>query len=1068
MIDFLLRTSLRHRLLVLTVSGLLTVLGVLRLSAMPVDVFPDLTAPRVTIVTELSGMAPTEIEQLVTFPVETTVNGVSGVRRVRSASAPGISIVWVEFDWNTPDLVARQRVTERLQALSSLPPGADGPTLAPPSSVMGEIAFVALTSAAPRSPATAQHAAPALGTSSTQRAPGEAHALELRHAGDITVRRRLLAVPGVANVVALGGLERQFHIEADPARLERLGFTLDDLVTAVRGGNANAPGGYAVQSGQESVVRVLGRARDAGALGRITLGLRDGHAVRVADVATVKPGGAVPRGTASYNGAPAVVLSIVKQPGADTLAVTAAVDAALDELGPTLGARGMTLHRDLFRQATFITTAVKNVMAVLRDGAVLVIAVLLVFLWSLRPTVISAVALPLSLVLSVLVLDALGLSIDTMTLGGLAIAIGELVDDAIVDVENVVRRLRERAALPPDARQPVSSTVLEASREVRGSIVSATAILMVVFVPLLFLDGLEGRLLRPLGIAYLVSIASSLVVAVTVTPVLCTLLLGKTTESAETTQRTDNAPAAHASEPPLLRALTRWYTPWLTRALARPGAVVTASAVFTAAGLLALLGLGRSFLPTFNEGSLTVAAVTLPGTSLAQSDALGRLAEKALLADPAVVSTARRTGRAERDEHVQGVEAAEIDVHLRPDSRDKDTLLADIRRRLAIVPGMQFTIGQPISHRIDHMLSGQRTALSVKLFGTNLADLRRTAAAVEAALKDVPGLVDVSAEQAVNVPQLVVDVDAAAAAPYGLSRGAAARTASTALWGQTATQVFTRGALTDVVVRYPAVVRTDRASIARTRVPTPSGAVVPLSAFATIRDDSGPNYILRENVERRLVVTANVAGRDVRGAARDVQAAVAKNVVLPAGVRVAYAGQFEREAAASTRLYGLGALALLGIVLILFSTLGAWRRTAIVLVNLPLALAGGVLGVYLGGGVLSIASIIGFITLFGIATRGGILLATRTRDLEHAGLDRATAVHQAATERLAPILMTAVTAGLGLLPLALALGQPGAEIQAPMALVILTGLASSTTLNMLVVPALLATWGGPPGPRSTP
>lgn len=1026
MIDLLLRFSLRRRWIVLAAAALLSVVGVLRAARMPVDVFPDLTAPRVTIVTESTGMAPEEVERLITFPIETAVNGVAGVRRVRSASAPGISIVWVEFDWDTGGMIARQRVTERLQGLAALPPEAETPILAPRSSVMGEIAFVALTS--------------------EERGP-----LELRRIGEVELRRRLLAVRGVARVVALGGLERQYQVLADPERLERYELSLGDLVVALGQGNKNVPGGYVIGQGQESLVRVLGRSHSEADLGGIEVAMRGGQPVFVRDVADVQVGGALPRGTASYNAKPAVVLSIVKQPGADTLAVTRRVDRALDAMVPSLSARQITLQRDLFRQADFIEQAVENLLAVLRDGALLVVGVLLVFLWSLRPTLVSAVALPLSLLVAVLALDALGLGLDTMTLGGLAIAIGELVDDAIVDVENVVRRLRDRARLPEAERQPVLSTVLEASREIRSSIVSATAILMIVFAPLLFLEGLEGRLLRPLGLAYLISIAGSLLVAVTVTPALCSLLLPKAID-------------VSGREPPLMRALGRLYEPTLAFVLGRPRVVVGTSAVAVAIGVAGLGFAGRSFLPEFNEGSLVVAAVTLPGTSLEQSDMLGTLAERALLEDPAVVSTARRTGRAERDEHVQGVEAAEIDVRLREDPREREQLLADIRRRLATVPGLKFTIGQPISHRIDHMLSGQRAALSIKVIGKDLDELRRYAERVRDAVAGVPGLVDLNVEQMVNVPQVVVRIDRQAASRYGLSPGAAAQAAGTALWGTEAGGIYEYGTVTDVVVRYDADARESIETVRTTRVPTPSGASVPVSAFAEVRKDRGPNYILRENVERRLVVTANVAGRDLRSVYDDVRARVSQGVELPSTVRIEYAGQFEREEAAGSQLMLLGLVAIAGIILILYATLRSIRRTAIVLVNLPLALAGGVAGVFLGGGVLSIASIIGFITLFGIATRNGILLATRTRDLELEGVERVLAVAQSARERLAPILMTAVTAGLGLLPLALALGEPGSEIQAPMALVILTGLATSTALNMVVVPALLARWGGDPGP----
>lgn len=1034
MVELLLRFSLQRRWLVVGAAVALMGVGIWRAARMPVDVFPDLTAPRVTVVTEATGLAPEELERLVTFPIETAVHGVAGVRRVRSASAPGISVVWVEFDWDTAPAVARQRVTERLQGVGGqLPPEASTPLLAPPSSVMGEIAFIALTAAEPAAPSDDTPAA---------------DPMELRRVAEVEVRRRLLAIPGISQVVALGGRERQYQILVDPTLLERYRLTLDEVIAAVERGNQSAPGGFVVEGGQESVVRVLGRAHGTEDLTDIVVALRGGVPVRVGQLGQVRVGPAVPRGTGSYNARPAVILSVVKQTGADTLDTTARVDAALAELAPALAQRGIAVHHDLFRQADFIETSVSNLLTVLRDGAVLVVAILLLFLWSLRPTLISALAIPLSLVTATLVLDALGMTLDTMTLGGLAIAIGELVDDAIVDVENVARRLRERALLPDDERAPVLRTVLDASREIRSSIVSATLVLMLVFLPLLFLEGLEGRLMRPLAVAYLVAIAASLLVAVTITPVLCSFLLPGAA------QRRD------AREPPLLRRLHALYEPVLALALRRPFAMAATAALVVAAGLAGLAGVGRSFLPTFNEGSLTIAAVTLPGTSLEESDALGAMAERALLADPAVVSTGRRTGRAERDEHVQGVEAGEIDVRLRADDRDKEQLVEDLRARLAAVPGMQFTMGQPISHRIDHMISGQRAALSIKVVGQDLDVLRRTAERVRAAIETVPGLVDLQVEQMVDIPQVVVQIDRPMAAHYGLSAGAAAEAVGTALWGRVAGHVFEHGTATEIVVRYADDVRQDLEAVQRTRLATPAGATVPVSAIADVRRDIGPNYILRENVERRVVVTGNVSGRDLRGVHDDIRARIGDAVALPAGVHIEYAGQFEREAATGARLLLLGALAVLGIALIVGTTLGSVRRTLIVLVNLPLALAGGVIGVYLGGGILSVASMIGFITLFGIATRNGILLATRAGDLEQSGVDRMAAVAASARERLAPILMTAVTAALGLLPLALALGEPGSEIQAPMALVILTGLLTSTALNMVVVPALLARWGG--------
>ena len=1026
MVEHLLRLSLQHRWLVLAVAASLLIAGLYRASNMPVDVFPDLTAPRVTVVTESTGMASEEVERLITFPIETAVNGTAGLRRVRSASAPGISVVWAEFDWDTSQTVARQRVTERLQSIAgALPPEAGTPLLAPASSVMGEIAFIALTS---------------------ETLPS----LELRRVADVEVRRRLLSVQGVSQVVPIGGDTKQYQIHVDPHRIEPYRLTLNDVVEAVRRGSRNAPGGYVVDGGQESVVRVLGRAHTVGDLEAIVVTNRKASPVRIRDIAKVRVGPALARGTASYNAQPAVLISIVKQPEADTLSTTTRIDAALREIDKDLKHRGIRLHREVFRQQDFIDTAIENVTDVLRDGAVLVLVVLFLFLWSIRPTIISVLAIPLSLTTAVLVLDLFGLRIDTMTLGGLAIAIGELVDDAIVDVENVARRLRERTKLPEEQRPTVVATVFRASLEIRTAIVSTTYILMLVFVPLLLLDGLEGRLLRPLAVSYLAAIFASLIVAITVTPALCSLLLAK------------DASLSQEHEPPLMRWLSRRYTPILNACLDNPTHVVVGAAISVSLGMAAFAGLGRSFLPQFNEGSLTINMVLAPGTSLEESNALATMAERALLTDPGVLSVGRRTGRAERDEHVLGVETTEIEVRVSPeDKRTRERLFSDIRERLKIVPA-QFTLGQPISHRIEHMVSGQRSALSIKVFGDNLRQLRRVAENIRKVMEPISGVVDLGVEQIVDIPQLIIRIYPQTASTYGFSTGEAATAIGTVLWGAIATNVHEQGTTTAVVVKYPPELATDIESVRRIRIPTPSGALVPISALAEVRRDSGPNYVLRENVARRLVVTANVSDADVRGVYEEVRRRIEALVALPKGVRIDYAGQFEREEATDQRLLLFGLLAIVGIGFVVATTLKSVRRALIVLVNLPLALAGGVIGVYMAGGVLSIATTIGFITLFGIAARNGILLATRTRDLEMEGKRRNIAASQAAKERLAPILMTAATAALGLLPLAIALGQPGSEIQAPMALVILSGLVTSTVLNMIVVPVLLARWGGGP------
>ncbi|MCB9596602.1 MAG: efflux RND transporter permease subunit [Sandaracinaceae bacterium] len=1022
MIDYVLRLSLRHRVVVLALAVGVAALGVERAREMPIDVLPDISAPRVTIVTEATGLAPTEIEELVTYPIESAVNGVAGTRRVRSASAAGISIVWVEFDWDTTDTTARQRVTERLQAIAgALPDEAEAPLLAPSSSVMGEIAFIALTSDA-------------------------VDPMELRRVAERDVRRRLLAVEGIAQVVAIGGDVREYQVILDSVRLARFGLTPLEVADALERGSANAPGGFVTRGAEEEIVRVLGRARGVEDLEAVHVVERGGVSVRVRDVADVRVAPAVRRGTGSFGGREAVVLSVVRQPDADTVGTTARLDEALDALEPSLRGRGVTLHRDLFRQVDFIDHALDNAGDALRDGALLVALVLIVFLWRPGATVVSVLALPASILVAVIGLSALGYGLDAMTIGGLAIAVGELVDDAIVDVENVTRRLRERAQQPEAERAPVLETVYEASREIRSSIVSATAILVLVFLPIVFLEGFEGRLLAPLGVAFLVAIAASLLVAITLTPVLASLLL--------------RADRIDAREPPVPRWLAARFAPALDAALRHPVLVAGASALFVAGGVSGLLFAGTSFLPELREGGLNVSMVVLPGTSLAESDGLGHLAEEALLADPGVASVSRRTGRAERDEHVQGPEASELEVLLvSDDPRSREELLEDLRERVSVVPGATFTFGQPISHRIEHLVSGHRTALAIRLQGDDLSALRAAARAVHEAIEPVPGLVDVEVEPIVDVPQLLVDVDADSAARYGLSRGAAAQTIGLALWGRTTGRVFEEGVATDVVVRFGDALREDPRAVRDAILPTPSGATIPIDSIAHVETEPGPNYVMREGVRRRLYVTINVAGRDVGGAADEVREVLA-GVALPPGVHAELTGQIEQQERAQARLFVLGALALAGIALIVGLTLRSVRRTLAVLTNLPLALAGGVVGVFLAGGTLSVATTIGFITLFGIATRNGILLATRMADLEAEGVERREAARRAALERLSPIVMTALTAALGLLPLGLALGEPGTEIQAPMALVILTGLVTSTALNMLVVPTLLARWGG--------
>jgi CzcA family heavy metal efflux pump len=1024
MMDRLIRWSIGNRLFVLAAAAALSIYGLVTALRMPVDVFPDLTSPTVTILTEAHGLAPEEVEALVTFPIETSVNGATGVRRVRSSTGIGISVVWVEFDGGTDIYVARQIVNEKLAlAAGKLPPDVDPPQLAPISSIMGEILFIALTS--------------------------ERHSpLEVRGAADWVVRTRLLSLPGVAQVIPIGGGVKQLQVLVEPDRLVQFDVTLDQVVDAVARSNQNSTGGFYVRGPQETLIRGLGRVRSEADLERAVVASRDGTPILVGQVAEVVVGPAIKRGEGSSDARPAVVMGILKQPGANTLDLDRTIDRHLDEIQKGLPA-GMSIDRGLFRQADFIATSVENVSTALRDGAILVAAILFLFLLNVRTTLISLAALPLSLLAAILALQAFGVTLNTMTLGGLTIAIGALVDDAIIDVENVFRRLRENRRRPEAERRPPLEVIYQASREVRGSIVFATLIVMLVFLPLFFLTGVEGRLLVPLGLAYLVAIFASLVVALTVTPALCACLLPRARVLAH-------------REGPVVRWLKRAYLPVLRAAVQHPLAVIGASSALLVAALAVAPFLGRTFLPEFNEGSLTISAVTLPGTSLAESDRIGRRIEESLGSFPEVVSTARRTGRAELDEHAQDVNASEIDVRLAMEDRSKEELLAAMRRELALIPGVVLNIGQPISHRIDHMLSGTRSAIAIKLFGDELAQLRASAEEIRKVMAEVDGVADLAIEQQVDIPQLQVAFDRDRIARFGLRSGEVAEALETAFAGHVAGQVLDGQRTHDVVVRYADRHRADLEAIGATLLDTPSGARVPLSMLADLREDTGPNTISRENVQRKIVISANVARRDLAGVIDDIRAGIEAEVRLPAGYHVAYGGQFESAAAATRTLSWLGLVVVAGIFLLLFLAFRSARSALLIMVNLPLALIGGVVAVWLGGGVLSVASLVGFITLFGIATRNGIMMVSHYEHLLHvecASFD--DAIERGSLERLSPILMTALCAGLALVPLVLAGHEPGNEIQAPLGIVILGGLLTSTALNMLVVPALYARFARP-------
>ena len=1025
MLDRVIRWSIDNHFLVAVAALVLLISGTVTAFRMPVDVFPDLTAPTVTVLTEAHGMAPEEVEALVTFRIETAVNGATGVRRVRSSTSQGISIVWVEFDWGTDIFQARQIVNEKLQLVAAgLPESVGTPTLAPISSIMGEIILIAVTG------------------------DGSVTPMEMRSVADWTLRRRLLAIPGVAQVIPLGGEVREYQILVDPSRLVAFDVTLEDVVRAAEGSNVNASGGVFMERGQEYLIRATGRVQSLDDVALTVVAARNGTPITIGDVADVRIGAATRLGDGSANAARAVILTLLKQPGTNTLELTNRIDQEIASIEETLPA-GMTINPGIFRQADFIRTAVSNVLVALRDGAVLVVVILFLFLWSFRTTSISVVAIPLSLITAVLALKLLGITINTMTLGGMAIAIGALVDDAVIVVENVFRRLRENQHQPQDARRPTSQVVFDASKEILRSIVVATLIIIVVFIPLLFLSGVEGRMLRPLGLAYVVSILASLVVAVTVTPALSAYLLPRS--KAMETDR----------ESWVVRNLKRAYGATLTPVLRHPSSVIVGAAALVTLSLAAFPFLGRSFLPEFQEGSLVISALTVPGTSLDESDALGQRIEQILLDHPAVLETARRTGRAELDEHAQGVNAAEIDARLDIDTYDYQVVLEELRADLAAVPGTQITIGQPIGHRIDHMLSGTRASIAVKIFGPDLYELRRIARDIEVVAQGVAGTVDVAMEQQADVPQIRIDMNRPAMARYGVTPGLLAEAVDVALAGEAVSQILEEQRTFNLVVRFSAEHRKSLETVRNARVNTPVGSQVTIGMLADVRFDLGPNSISREDVQRKIVVQSNVAGRDVGSVVEDIREQVEEVVDVPAGYLVEYGGQFESAAGASRTIGLMSLLSVAAVFLLLLVEFNSVRQALLVMVNLPLALVGGVFAVWLTGGVLNVATLVGFITLFGIAIRNGILMVSHFNHLQGQGVALYEAVVRGSMERLSPIMMTALTAGLALLPLALAGGEPGNEIQSPMAVVVLGGLLTSLALNMVVVPVLYLRHGAP-------
>jgi CzcA family heavy metal efflux pump len=1018
MLNRIINFALTNRLLIVVASVLLVVFGSFVASKMEVDVFPDLTAPTVVVLTEAHGMAPEEVEKLVTFPIETSVNGATNVRRVRSSSSAGISIVWVEFEWNTDIFKARQIVNEKIIAVGEkLPVGVGNPTMAPQSSIMGEIMLISLTA-------------------------DSTNQMDLRTIADWTIRPRLLATGGVAQVVVIGGEYKQYQILASPQKMEFYNVSLTELLKASEEANGNSSGGFINEYGNEYIIKGIGRTNSVNEIGKSIVKSINGNPVKIEDVAKVKIGAAPKIGDGSLKGEPAVIMTVMKQPATNTLELTDKIDEAIADMQSNLPT-DIHINTEIFRQADFINASISNIQKVLLEGTAFVIIILFLFLMNWRATAISLVAIPISLIVSILTLKWMGFTINTMSLGGMAIAIGDLVDDAIIDVENVFKRLKENARKPLEKQRDKLKVIFDASFEIRHSIINATFIIIVAFIPLFFLSGMEGKLLAPLGIAFIVALFASLIVSITLTPVLCSFLLTN-----------DKMLQKQHNESWLVERLQKLYVGMLEKVMQWKKVMIGGCVVLFALALLAFNQLGRSFLPEFNEGSLVVSAVSLPGISLEESNKIGTSIEKTLLTVPEINITTRRTGRAELDEHAQGVNASEIDAPFILGERSRDEFMEDVREKLAGVSGANITIGQPIGHRIDHMLSGTRANIAIKIFGDNLNKLFSLSNQIKNEIEGIEGLVDLSVEQQVEIPQIQIKAKRDLLNHYGITIGEFNEFVDAALAGEKVSDIYEGAKTFDLVVRFDEENRAKIESIRNTFIDTENGQKIPLHYVADIISTSGPNTINRENVERKTVVSANVAGRDQKSVVEDIQSIIKEKISLPDGYHIEYGGQFEAEEEASKTLLATSLLSILVIFLLLFQEFKNVKISGIILLNLPFALIGGVLSIYFTSGILSIPAIIGFITLFGVATRNGILLVSHYKTLQEEGLNLYDTIIQGSKDRLSPILMTALTAGLALIPLAIAGDLPGNEIQSPMAKVILGGLLTSTLLNIFIVPVV--------------
>ncbi|HOV71749.1 MAG TPA: efflux RND transporter permease subunit [Dysgonamonadaceae bacterium] len=1018
MLDKLIRFSLDNRVTILAIAVLLLIVGSFVVSKMEVDVFPDLNAPTVVVMTEAPGMAPEEVERLVTFPVETAVNGATDVRRVRSSSTTGFSVVWVEFDWGTNIFTARQIVSEKLSAINEqLPPEVGNPTLGPQSSILGEIMIIGLT------------------------ADSVTSMEELRTLADWTLRPRLLSTGGVAQVSVLGGDVKEYRIALDPNKMKHYGVGLDEVVAAVDGMNRNSSGGVLYEYGNEYIIRGMLSTNRIGEMGKALVKKIDGVPVVLEDIAEMGTGAKLPRmGAASLNGKPAVMLTITKQPNVDTKKLTEKIDASLNDIRINLPP-DVHISTDIYRQSRFIDNAIHNVVDALLMGGLFVVIVLIVFLMNARTTLISLVTIPISVLTTFVVVKLMGLTINTMSLGGLAIAVGSLVDDSIVDVENVFKRLRENRMKPQNEQKSVLQVVFNASREVRRPIWNSTLIVVVSFIPLFFLQGMEERMLIPLGLTFVMALFASTAVSLTLTPVLCSYLLGS--------ERSDPL----KKDPFLVRILKTIYRNLLESALFhRKGLLIGVGAALVVSVFM-LLSFGKSFLPPFNEGSFTINVSTLPGVSLDESDKIGKMAEDILLSIPEIQVVGRKTGRAELDEHALGVNVSEIEAPYELKGRTKEEVIAEIREKMKVIPGVNIEIGSPVSHRIDAMLSGTQANIAVKLFGPDLNKMYRIGNQIKTAISNIDGVVDLNVEQQVERPQLKIVPKREILAKYGISLPEFNEAIGVLLEGKPVSQVYEGDRSFDLILRVKDKDRESVEAIGNLAIDA-DGQKVPLCQVADIVSSAGPHTINRENVSRKMVVSANITGRDLQGAVDDIRNTIENEIRLPEGYHVEYGGQFESARSASRTLTLASVLSVLTIFLLLFAEFKSWPQAAIAMVNLPLSLIGGVFIVFFTGGVMNIPSIIGFISLFGIATRNGVLLLNRYNDLHAAGLSVHDTIIQGSLDRLNPILMTALSSALALVPMALSGHLPGNEIQSPMAKVILGGLITSTALNGFIIPVM--------------